>query len=133
MNSMRKYEDYLESVVRRSQDRFPNLEALYQHYASLKNAQNKLSNLSSNMEKNLESKRVSYALLEREKSSEVVLLNNDITGLQKKLEVRFPWNFHVGNVNALIRILKEEDRSCKRRLSKRPMKQREETLICTRF
>ena len=116
VSSLRKYEDYLEMVVKKS-DRFPNLEALYRHYTSLEHSLNKLTDLSTSMQKNLEHKRNYYSQLEKDKGNEIVLLNNDITVLQKKLEVNIRVDAKVFERVCVFRTLRLEGKSYKQQSS----------------
>lgn len=87
--ALKKYEDYLESVIRSNQDQYQNISDLISRYKNLNRANENLVRDQKNMEEELERLKIECANFEKDKNHEILQLNNEIKELQKNLEVIF--------------------------------------------
>lgn len=81
-----KYEGYLERVVKDYPDQFANLGDLLQRFRTLKSANRKLKENEAEYERILERQKAEAIIYEKDQSTKLILLNNQLTDLQKNIE-----------------------------------------------
>jgi len=86
VQSLKKYEDYLDTVIKEHSDQYSDLGELLQRHGVLENSHKNLKKQQQDLENELERLRTEAAQFEKEKSNEILLLNNDLAILQKKLD-----------------------------------------------
>jgi chromosome segregation ATPase len=86
VQSLKKYEDYLDLVIKEHSDQYSDLGELLQRHFVLENSHKNLKKQQQDLENELERLRTEAAQFEKEKSNEILLLNNDLARLQKELD-----------------------------------------------
>ena len=81
-----KYEGYLERVVKDYPEQFANLGDLLQRFRTLKSANRKLKENEAEYERILERQKAEAIIYEKDQSTKLILLNNQLTDLQKNIE-----------------------------------------------
>ena len=86
IESLKKYEDYLDTVIKANPDLYQDLSEIHNRYRNLMNSNEKLTNYHKEIQQNYESLKLSSTQYEKKMNEDILQLNNDINDLQKKLE-----------------------------------------------
>ncbi len=87
INSLKKCEDFLLKVVSEHPDQYQDINDLLQRYKNLQSSISMLEDRAQSIEEDYEKIKNEYSKIEKEKINEILLLNIEISSLQKKLEV----------------------------------------------
>lgn len=86
--SLKKYEDYLDTVIKANTEQYSDLQDIINRYKILVKSNDHLVRDHANMEQNLEKLKTDCAIFEKERNHEILQLNNEIKELQTTLEVK---------------------------------------------
>ena len=89
VQAMKKYEDLLERVKNEYPDEFPELNDILNRYNTLYESNTRLKDQQTSMEKDLNSTRLQKTDYDKQKTNEILSLNNKIAIFQKNLEVLY--------------------------------------------
>lgn len=87
VEALKKYESYLESVIKSHQDQYGNAGQIIERYKTLIKSNDNLVRDHDELDQKLEKLKVECSSFEKEKNHEILQLNNEIKDLQKILEV----------------------------------------------
>ena len=87
VEALKKYESYLESVLKSHQDQYTNAGDIILRYKTLIKSNDNLVRDHSNLEQDFEKLKIECSSFEKDKNHEILQLNNEIKDLQKILEV----------------------------------------------
>ncbi len=87
VTALKKYEDYLDSVIKSNQDQYNDPGEIIQRYKTLVKSNDHLVRDHTNLEQEFEKMKIECSSFEKEKNHEILQLNNEIKDLQKILEV----------------------------------------------
>jgi len=83
---MHQYEKFLEEVKAQYSDEFTEMQDILNRYDTLKKTNNNLVSENQKLQEELDSLTNDVAVYEKDKTNEILRLNNDIAELQKELE-----------------------------------------------
>lgn len=86
VNSLKKYEEYLDLVYKTYPDQYTDMNEIINRYKQLETSNKTLETNHAEIEKKLEKLRNEAQYFEKEMTNEILQLNNDIATLQKKKE-----------------------------------------------
>lgn len=86
MFALKKYEDYLESILKAYPDQYHDLQSILDRYMTLTSSNTKLVDEHKAMEREYERLKYESTQYEKERNHDILQLNNDIKEMQKKLE-----------------------------------------------
>ena len=84
--AMKEYEEFLEKVKAQYPDEFTEMTDILNRYDTLKRTNNNLVSENQKLQEELDSLTNDIAVYEKDKTNEVLSLNNEIAELQKELE-----------------------------------------------
>lgn len=87
MQALKKYEDYLESVIKAHSDQYSDQTELLKRHEVLEKSNLTLREHQQKLEEELEKLRIDAAQFEKQKNEEILTLNNELAGLTKDLDV----------------------------------------------
>jgi len=93
VEALKKYESYLESVIKTHQDQYGNAGEIITRYKTLIKSNENLVRDHTNLEQEFEKLKVDCSSFEKDKNHEILQLNNEIKDLQKILEVEKDYYF----------------------------------------
>jgi len=86
VQALKKYEDYLESVIKAHPDQYQDQGELLKRHEILENSNKNLRDQQMKLEEELERLRIDAAQFEKQKNEEILTLNNELATLTKDLD-----------------------------------------------
>jgi len=86
VQALKKYEDYLESVIKAHPDQYSDQGELLKRHEILEKSNYTLREHQMKLEEELERLRIDAAQFEKQKNEEILTLNNELAGLTKDLD-----------------------------------------------
>ncbi|KAL4462136.1 hypothetical protein ABPG72_010452 [Tetrahymena utriculariae] len=86
VQALKKYEEYLDSVIKAHSDQYQDLAEISNRYKTLSTSNQNLQNEHKQLEKEQEETKHQIQVFQKYKNQEILQLNNDIKELTKKLE-----------------------------------------------
>ena len=87
LRSLRKYQEFLETVIKANPDHYQNAEEILTRYKTLVKSNEHLERDSKLMENEYERLKMESSQFEKERNNKILQLSNDIKDLAKKKEV----------------------------------------------
>lgn len=84
--ALKKYEEYLDSVIRAHPDQYSDQGELLKRYEILESSNQKLREDQTTLEQELEELRIVSAQFEKSRNEEILTLNNELASLTKDLD-----------------------------------------------
>lgn len=85
--ALKKYDEYLAQVIAANQDQYQDINDLTQRYKTLEMSNKNLEQDQQKREADLERLRNETSKVDKEKTNQILLLNNEIAGLQQRAEM----------------------------------------------
>lgn len=86
INQLQPYETYLQKVVEQNPDQYSDIRDLLQRFQTLQQSNKRLREHKDEVEAQLNSLNQEIATFEKNKNVDIMILNNEITNLQKQYE-----------------------------------------------
>lgn len=86
MTALQKYDEYLATVIANNQDQYQDINELVKRHETLQDNKSSLEDEKRKLELKVEDHKNGFLQIQKEKSNQILLLNNENSQLQKKNE-----------------------------------------------